>query len=141
VAIYGFRGALVMHTLRASTDILDPRELGVAADVGDDEQWSPGPWKTAKQPAATPAPAKPARRAPAVARTAAPARAMPAARIVAPRRTGATATDVGGVRVLDFTAALKRRCELGSLSSSGTLPRQRRRTVTGSARRSVGRIE
>ena len=26
VAIYGFRGALVMHTLRASTDILDPRD-------------------------------------------------------------------------------------------------------------------
>jgi hypothetical protein len=141
VAIYGFRGALVMHTLRASTDILDPRELGVAADVGDDEQWSPGPWKTAKQPAATPAPAKPARRAPAVARTTSTTRTMPAARIVAPRRTGATATDVGGVRVLDFTAALKRRCELGSLPSSGTLPRQRRRTVTGSAGRSVGRIE
>ncbi|MFL5519351.1 MAG: Ku protein [Gemmatimonadales bacterium] len=141
VAIYGFRGALVMHTLRASTDILDPRELGVAADVGDDEQWSPGPWKTAKQPAATPAPAKRARRTPAAVRTTAPASTMPVARMVAPRRTGATATDVGGVRVLDFTAALKRRCELGSLSSSGTLPRQRRRTVTGSAGRSVGRIE
>ncbi|HEX5819259.1 MAG TPA: Ku protein [Gemmatimonadales bacterium] len=135
VAIYGFRGALVMHTLRASTDILDPRELGVAADVSDDEQWSPGPWKTAKPPVA--AAPKPARRA-AGTRPAATARSIATRK--APRRTtGAIATEVGGVRVLDFTAALKRRRELGSLSP-GT-PRQRKRTLSGSGRRSVGPIE
>lgn len=139
VAIYGFRGALVMHTLRASSDILDPRELGVAADVGEDEQWSPGPWKTAKQPAPAAAPAEPARRAAVVARTAAPERAV-ATRKVPRRGTGAIATEVGGVRVLDFTAALKRRRELGSLAPS-TPPRQRKRTLSDSARRSVGRIE
>jgi non-homologous end joining protein Ku len=136
VAIYGFRGALVMHTLRASTDILDPRELGVAADVGDGEQWSPGPWQTAKAPVV--AAAKPARRAPAGARPATATRAVVARK--APRRTtGATATEVGGVRVLDFTAALKRRRELGSLSPS--TPRQRKRTLSGSGRRRVGPIE
>jgi hypothetical protein len=139
VAIYGFRGALVMHTLRASTEILDPRELGVAADLDDGEQWSPGPWKSVSPKPPAPAPAKPTRRAPVVARTMAPDRAV-ATRPAARQATGATATDVGGVRVLDFTAALKRRRDLGTLSPS-TLPRQRRRTISGTAQRSVGRIE
>lgn len=136
VAIYGYRGALVVHLLRASTDIVDPRDLGVAIDPSDDEAWSPGPWKTAR-PAT---PAKPAtRRASASRGQVAAQQAPPPARQPRIRATGATATEVGGVRVLDFTAALKRRSDLGTLSPDGP-SRQRKRTLSGAGRRSVGPI-
>jgi hypothetical protein len=146
VAIYGFRGALVVHLLRASTDVLDPRDVGVAVDGEEAKAWSPGPWKSPRQVAApAAAAATPARRAPAPA-AAAPTRSpehQPAgviARKPRKRTTGATATEVGGVRVLDFTAALKRRRELGTLSPDAP-PRQRKRTLSGAGRRSVGPIE
>lgn len=134
VAIYGYRGALVVHLLRASTDIVDPRQLGLAVNADEAQAWAPGPWKSIRPEAAPSAP----KRAPATSRPATVAARTP----LKPRTrtTGATATEVAGVRVLDFTAALERRRNLGTLASEAP-PRQRKRTLSGAGRRSVGPIE
>jgi len=135
VAIYGYRGALVVHLLRASTDIVDPRDLGVAVDLSD-EAWSPGPWKT-PQPVAA---AKPVPRRATASRNRIAAPAPLPARPPRARTTGATASEIGGVRVLDFTAALKRRHELGTIAAESTPRPRKQRTLSGAGRRSVGPI-
>ena len=143
VAIYGYRGALVVHLLRASTDIVDPRELGLAAEGLDDESWSPGPWKTptkAASPAVHAAAPRPAAPSPAARPVTALQPAERSPRRPRRRATGAVASEVAGVRVLDFTAALRRRREFGAPSPDAP-PRQRKRTLSGAGRRSVGPIE
>ncbi len=116
VAIYAYRGALVMHTLRESGDTADPRELGISTALGDGEAWAPGPWNIAR-PHSTVA--------------AAPAHVG---------THGVTTSEVGGARVLDFTAALERRRE-GERPMSGTSLRPPRRPPVAIAPRSVARSE
>ena len=114
VAIYAYRGALVLHTLRESSRTVDPHELGISEALGGDEARAPGPWNTARPPTAVPA---------------ATARA----------RTGGIApVAVGGTRVLDFTAALKRRREAESAAPCAALHPPRRRPLAIAPRSPAG---
>jgi hypothetical protein len=129
VAIYGFRGALVVHMLRASTDVVDPRELGVATAEAADEPWSASPWISA-----------PARPEPSRARAAAARPGLRARRAAADRPV---ATEVEGVRVIDFAAAVRRRRERAALRQPDPTPPRRPqpgRTQSGGARRAARRV-
>jgi hypothetical protein len=124
VAIYGFRGALVAHLLRAATEVLDPRALGVPTAQADDA-WTGSPWVAQPRPAEE----RPAR-------TARPVLHTRRARTVSP-----IAREVDGVRVLDLGAALKRRREIAAARPGHPTPPSRPEP-TGSlpARRTARRV-
>ncbi|HEX5635231.1 MAG TPA: Ku protein [Gemmatimonadales bacterium] len=128
VAIYGFRGALVVHLLRASTEVLDPRTLGVpTAETAGAAEWTASPWVT--QPEAGEQQAPHARRP-----------------MLRARRTGTAspiAREVDGARVLDLTAALKRRREIAAAHPGHPTPPRRPQptgSLPGPARRAARRV-